>query len=603
MSTFSLKSPLIAGRPAGMLLFVLMSLELCGCGKQLEENREQSQQNLKRIALALHQYHDEYHSFPPAYVLGDNNEPWHSWRVLILPYLGESEQQLYSKYHFDEPWDGPHNAKLASSMPAVFASPYTDAKPETTPYLVPVGRRTMWPGPFSCKMRDVTDGASNTLQVIENPEADRHWMEPQDFTHREAQQYFKQRSKADGDEGSFSILMGEGSVRRFQPAKASRKTFNGLLTPAGGDPLVSAELLPDEIVEMPDYDFGPPQNAALAKQTLIMPHLEEKLTPGENQIYCATFQIAWDELHSTVGGDNIVVEPESDMAGLLNRNSFPREALAPECYLAMTGTAEQIQAEMAKRFSKAVPNLTPTPEFDPGYTCYAYLEKRLPFDEEFDALEKPMRFGSAQQEVNGFGLRPTETDRDTGGSIMESQVEVLDYVDDSSFILRLSTVGLQRDLILLARVKPAATLKQTLDEVHLRIKKPHKHHIRRHLETVDALAVPVVLFNYMRTYDELKRRAIYTQPAPGRKVPTGGMISEARQMIQFRLDETGGLLISDAEIQVVGSLDEPEPPPPPKPRHFVFDQPFLMVLQEQGAKAPYLVAWIANAEVLEQAEE
>jgi hypothetical protein len=589
-----------------------MSAGLCGCGNQRANSREpvpqntrstqhpSSKQNLKRISLALRQYHEEYQSFPPAYVLGDNDERWHSWRVLILPFLGDAEQELYSRYRFDEPWNGPHNAKLASSIPDVFASPDTNAKPDTTPYLAVVGRRTMWPGPFCCKLRDVTDGVSNTLQLIENPDSDRNWMEPRDFTHREAQQFFKQRSRAAGDEGAFNIAMGDSRIVLLQPSKADRLRFHGWLTPHGGQPLVSADLLPDEELELPDYDFAKPQDANSAKQTLIMPHLEKKLTPGENQIYCATFQLAWDELRKAYGGDSIALDPPHGTVAHLNRGLFPRTSLAPQCYLAMIGSVEEIQAEMAKRFPQATPNLTPTPALDPGFTCYAYLEKRLPFDEEFDSLDKPILFGSDKEPVNGFGLRPTEKNRATGGAVLESQVEVLDYVNDDDFILRLSSVGPQQDRILLARVQPAETLQQTLDAVLARIEQPHPHHTRHHLETVDTLKIPIVLFNYMRVYDELQGCEIYTEPAPGRRQSTGGTISSARQMIQFRLDETGGLLISDAEIQVIGDFGDPEPPPPPKPRHFIFDQPFLMVLQEKGATTPYLVAWIANAEVMER---
>lgn len=39
-------------------------------------------EHLKRIGLALNAYHDRYKSFPPAYVVGADGNPWHSWRVL-----------------------------------------------------------------------------------------------------------------------------------------------------------------------------------------------------------------------------------------------------------------------------------------------------------------------------------------------------------------------------------------------------------------------------------------------------------------------------------------------------------------------------------------
>lgn len=63
--------------------------------------------NLRQISIALQKYHETYGSFPPAYVCDQAGKPMHSWRVLILPYLGE--EKLYAKYNISEPWDSPGN--------------------------------------------------------------------------------------------------------------------------------------------------------------------------------------------------------------------------------------------------------------------------------------------------------------------------------------------------------------------------------------------------------------------------------------------------------------------------------------------------------------
>src|SRR5882757_2755439 len=83
--------------------------------------RAQCMNNLRQIGLALHNYHDQYNTFPPAYVADATGKPMHSWRVLLLPQLGEG--QLYSEYDFSEPWDGPNNSRLLTRMPRVYACP------------------------------------------------------------------------------------------------------------------------------------------------------------------------------------------------------------------------------------------------------------------------------------------------------------------------------------------------------------------------------------------------------------------------------------------------------------------------------------------------
>ncbi|MDB5391879.1 MAG: hypothetical protein JWM11_7525, partial [Planctomycetaceae bacterium] len=69
------------------------------------DDEAQSTANLKRLMLALHHYREQHEHFPPATILGRDGKGkvLHSWRVEILPQLGQ--QKLYDEYHFDEPWD------------------------------------------------------------------------------------------------------------------------------------------------------------------------------------------------------------------------------------------------------------------------------------------------------------------------------------------------------------------------------------------------------------------------------------------------------------------------------------------------------------------
>ena len=91
--------------------------------KQAREAAQRStcKNNLKQIGLALHNYHDRYQSFPPAFVADENGKPMHSWRVLLLPYLDQAD--LYARYNFNEPWNGPNNLKLGDEIPEVYGCP------------------------------------------------------------------------------------------------------------------------------------------------------------------------------------------------------------------------------------------------------------------------------------------------------------------------------------------------------------------------------------------------------------------------------------------------------------------------------------------------
>jgi RNA polymerase sigma factor (sigma-70 family) len=89
---------------------------------KLARNMAQSRLNMRRLASAMHSYADANHAFfpPPALVNKDGKEAL-SWRVLLLPHLGERD--LYEQFQLSEPWDSPHNKQLLSKMPAVYAPP------------------------------------------------------------------------------------------------------------------------------------------------------------------------------------------------------------------------------------------------------------------------------------------------------------------------------------------------------------------------------------------------------------------------------------------------------------------------------------------------
>ena len=103
---------------------------------------------MNQLLLALQSYENANGHLPPAYVVGPDGKPWHSWRVLILPYLGYEE--VYKRYRFDEPWDGPNNRRLADQIlfEQYFQCPSGRdlGKTQHTNYVVVVGAGTAFPG-------------------------------------------------------------------------------------------------------------------------------------------------------------------------------------------------------------------------------------------------------------------------------------------------------------------------------------------------------------------------------------------------------------------------------------------------------------------------
>jgi hypothetical protein len=171
-------------------------------------SRAQSVNNLKQIALAMHNYHDTYGRFPAATSYDAQGRPLLSWRVHILPFLEAGE--LYKEFRLDEPWDSEHNRKLIEKMPEVLRSPSAKPEPGRTTYLVPVGDGTLFDGPEGTQMREIVDGTSNTIMAVE---VDVHhsviWTKPEDLPFDSQQ---PERGLGGPQPGGFAAAICDGSV-------------------------------------------------------------------------------------------------------------------------------------------------------------------------------------------------------------------------------------------------------------------------------------------------------------------------------------------------------------------------------------------------------
>ena len=190
-------------------------------------SRMQSTNNLKQLALAMHNYHSVNNCFPPAVVMGPDGKTPHSWRIELLPYL--EQNQLYQSYKMDEPWDSENNRKILAQMPRTFkADP--DAATTASSYYVLTGKDTIFSGKEGTKIQDITDGTSNTIMIVE-AKHDIPWTKPVDLEYDAK----KPLPKFGGFfEGGFNAALADGSVR-FISHTITAQTLRAMITKAGGE--------------------------------------------------------------------------------------------------------------------------------------------------------------------------------------------------------------------------------------------------------------------------------------------------------------------------------------------------------------------------------
>ena len=210
----------------------LMLLALPAIQTAREAGRKtQCRSNLRQIGMALHNYNSRFGCFPPAYIPDENGQPMHSWRVLILPYLGR--QDLYDQYDFDEPWDSPANAALADQMPREYTCPTDpDEFTNTTSYVAAVGPDRMFPSADARKLNEVTDGTSNTIAVMEYGGSPINWLEPRDGPPSNNATTVQRPSSH--HHGGGMILRGDASVQFLQD-NVPPEMVEAMLTVNGGE--------------------------------------------------------------------------------------------------------------------------------------------------------------------------------------------------------------------------------------------------------------------------------------------------------------------------------------------------------------------------------
>ena len=196
--------------------------------------RAQSQNNLKQIALAMHNYLSTYNHFPAQATYDKNGKPMLSWRVMILPFI--EQQNLYNQFHLNEPWDSEHNKKLLARMPKTYASPEDEktVKEHTTHYQGFVGKDAFFEGKQGIGIAGITDGTSNTFMIVEASKAV-PWTKPEDLPYDPKKPLPKLGLPG---AGGFLAALCDGSVR-FCSHKIAEKTLriviernDGLVIPA-----------------------------------------------------------------------------------------------------------------------------------------------------------------------------------------------------------------------------------------------------------------------------------------------------------------------------------------------------------------------------------
>jgi hypothetical protein len=195
---------------------------------------QEAEKNFHRVALALLDHAEKNGQVMPTQAIYDRKtgKPLLSWRVAILPQLGEAD--LYKQIRLDEPWDSPHNRQFWDRMPATYELPGLPASGGLTAIQVFTGPETPFRGREGREFpKGFPDGSSQTILIAEAAVAV-NWMQPEDIDMNKVDPDDIRASLGNRTGKGTLVSMADGSSR-FLSAVIRNKTMKAAVTPDAGD--------------------------------------------------------------------------------------------------------------------------------------------------------------------------------------------------------------------------------------------------------------------------------------------------------------------------------------------------------------------------------
>jgi hypothetical protein len=184
-------------------------------------NKDPNEEHLRKLVDAMERYREKHGTYPPAAIADKDGRPVLSWRVAILPYLGEDA--LYKEFRLDEPWDSLHNKKLIKSLPKCLTTVrYWRGPKGKTSDLVFAGENTIFEGMKGQKKDEVAPKTILLLQAGANQAV--YWTKPADLNVKgdKVPELFERFG------GQVRVILADGTYRTFN--KGEEKTIQELIS-------------------------------------------------------------------------------------------------------------------------------------------------------------------------------------------------------------------------------------------------------------------------------------------------------------------------------------------------------------------------------------
>lgn len=322
------------------------------------------------------------------------------------------------------------------------------------------------------------------------------------------------------------------------------------------------------------------QDIPIIEGITVVPTFDDEIASDSS--YCATFQLVWNDMKNKVIKKDITFNPEVLMATNLNRESFTEDMISDNYYFKIYGPKtkelkEKIVTGIKDKFNQTSDILD---DFDWNsndldnsdtrrYFFYTMLYREFEYKQRFMILEDN-DFGNYKN-IKYFGIGASSSDE------VRNQIIVLFYNSKDDFAVKLTTKN-GDEVILYKNPKG-----KTFNEIYSNMNNEAKNYTgNRNFEKEDKFKAPMINFNVKKEYTELQNKSFYDFE------DKEYVIEKAIQTINFKLDEKGGRIKSEAAIDNKTTAL----PVVSEPRYFNIDNTFAIFLKEENKELPYFAARI-----------
>lgn len=281
-----------------------------------------------------------------------------------------------------------------------------------------------------------------------------------------------------------------------------------------------------------------------------------------NTIWCGTFQLIWNDLQEEVGSDIVFLDDmENQMVLDLNQRTFTENDISGNYYYKNYGfmtpsLKEEIEKGISEKFQETS-NILNNFEFledSKDYFFYTMLVVDFEFLKPFDEINS-----------NIFGI--------TNNSLedLNQNVKVLYYLDDGNYAVLLKTTTDTE--VILVKGESGNNFLEMYQSLNLENQEDFL--------SDDIISISKFNFEVEGSFDEIEEKEFLINDE-------SYMIGKTMQTIEFKMDNKGGSLKSEAGMEANKSSASN--------RVFDFTDDFSLFLKEEDKSLPYFAINIDNIE-------